>query len=958
MAGKEFKAKARTVQKMSRDGLVEENLRTGKTRKARAAADTGERIGDRPMEEYFEGRSSIPVSEDEKHLRFNRRSESGSLTGEVRTADEIREAADETAAASGGTKKRRMAVKRESSYKEAPSSLEKAGSEADGAWTEELKGDGAAAGTRLKNARYAAVLRKERGSDTGGVSGSGRKMAEGADDARLIGTNDKGIGEETPEGNRKRLRQKSSVFHKVAETEGLENKDGSGKLLHKESSLDDTGITEEETSEDPVSQQSKRMQRIRGHPSGTARQAARSAAEIRHARTKKQVYDYAASERKKESRLKETAEEAVDLTDAKEEILGKQKKERLNQEQRKIRGKSRLSFDDGNGMVKGSGAGFKSRAGSTVTDTAAGSVRKAAGAAGFAAHAKLSEAEDENVGAQAAHRTEMAAEDSLRTLSSRRVRKSSRKARATRRKAEEAGVNRLFFAKEEGTRTAKAAKIEADKKITIKKFFQKQRQRRMYAQAKKEEKTVETLIKTQQNLVTKAAVVMKEAFVRNSRVFMILGLMGVFFLLISASLTSCTALMQGAGSSVVGTTYPSTDEDIYAVENRYRELEAALNAQINAMRSAHPEYDDFRYQIDEISHNPYHLISYFTTKYGEFTYDQVKDELEEIFREQYGLTTSGERNVTVTETKKVRVGESLGQVVTSGYCNCPICCGQWSGGPTASGVYPTAAHTIAVDASNPFVPMGTHVVMNGVEYVVEDTGNFARYGVQFDVYYDDHTTAQNHGHQTWDAYLADDNGSQEIEVTTTQTVNRYSVSLTNHNLDTVLRNRMTDDEKVRYSLYNRTFGHRDYLFDLNSLPTYGGNGYTIPPEALSDERFARMIEEAEKHLGTPYVWGGYAPGGFDCSGFVSWVINHCGNGWDYGRMTAEGIRQVCAYVSPEEAKPGDIIFFERTYDTAGASHVGIYVGDGMMIHCGKPVQYTTIHTDYWNNHFMQFGRLP
>ena len=480
----------------------------------------------------------------------------------------------------------------------------------------------------------------------------------------------------------------------------------------------------------------------------------------------------------------------------------------------------------------------------------------------------------------------------------------------------------------------------------------------MYAAAKKEEKSVETLIKTQKNLVTKAAVVVKEAFIRNSKVFIVLGLMGVFFLLISASLTSCTALMQGAGSSVVGTTYPSTDEDIYAVENRYRELERALNTQINSMKAAHPEYDNFRYQIDEITHNPYHLISYFTTKYGEFTYDQVKDELEEIFREQYSLTTSGEHNVTLTETKKVRVGESLGQVVTSGYCSCPICCGQWSGGPTASGVYPTAAHTIAVDSSSPFVPMGTHVVMNGVEYVVEDTGPLARYGVQFDVFYDDHQLAQNHGHQTWDAYLADDNGSQEIEVTTTQTVNRYSVSLTNHNLDTVLRNRLTDDEKVRYSLYNRTFGHRDYLFDLNSLPTYGGNGYTIPPEALSDERFARMIAEAEKHLNTPYVWGGYAPGGFDCSGFVSWVINHCGNGWDYGRLTAEGIRQVCAYVSPEEAKPGDIIFFERTYDTVGASHVGIYVGDGMMIHCGKPVQYTTIHTDYWNSHFLQFGRLP
>ena len=958
MAGKEFKAKARTVQKMSRDGLVEENLRTGKTRKVRAAADTGQRIGDRPMEEYSEGRSFIPASDDDRHLRFNRRSDADGLSGEDQVTDGTREAADEYGAVSGGTKKRRMAVKRESSYKEAPSSLEKAGGEADGAWNEELKSDGAASGTRLKNTRYAAALRKERGSDTGRISGDGRRMVEGSDDARLIGTDDKGIEGEAPEGNRNRLRQKSSVFHKTAGTEKAVDQETSGRLLHKEPVPEEAGLSEEESAEDLVSQQSKRMQRIRGHPSGTARQAARSAAEIRHARTKKQVYDYAASERKKESRLKETVEETADLSDAKEEILGKQKKERLNQEQRKIRGKSRLSFDDGNGMVQGSGMGFGRKARVTIKDAAFGAAGKAAGAAGFAAHAKLSEAEDENVGTQAAHGAEMAAEDSVRRLSSRRLRRQSRKAKATRRKAEEAGVNRLVFAKEEGTRTAKAAKIEADKKTTIKKFFQKQRQRRMYAAAKKEEKTVETLIKTQQNLVTKAAVVVKEAFVRNSKVFMILGLMGVFFLLISASLTSCTALMQGAGSSVVGTTYPSTDEDIYAVENRYRELEAALNAQINAMRSAHPEYDDFRYQIDEISHNPYHLISYFTTKYGEFTYDQVKDELEEIFREQYGLTTSGERNVTVTETKKVRVGESLGQVVTSGYCNCPICCGQWSGGPTASGVYPTAAHTIAVDASNPFVPMGTHVVMNGVEYVVEDTGPLARYGVQFDVYYDNHQVAQNHGHQTWDAYLADDNGSQEIEVTTTQTVNRYSVSLTNHNLDTVLRNRMTDDEKVRYSLYNRTFGHRDYLFDLNSLPTYGGNGYTIPPEALSDERFARMIEEAEKHLGTPYVWGGYAPGGFDCSGFVSWVINHCGNGWDYGRLTAEGIRQVCAYVSPEEAKPGDIIFFERTYDTAGASHVGIYVGDGMMIHCGKPVQYTTIHTDYWNNHFMQFGRLP
>ena len=912
MAGKEWKAKERTVQKMSREGLVEENLRTGSRQKVKTQA--GKRIGERPMEvRPGEEPAAAPVGSS-GNIRDQRRYE----TRQIEPVRSVPERTDTGKVTSELRQtKRRRTDRRESSPMEAPSSLHEADAALDSAESEGSKREGAANSRRLKQSRYAPP-RKERGNAETPASGKGRQRR--------------------PAGKKEDPGQAQKGFLKEPEME-----EGEGS---------------EDVSQETVSGQSRRMQHIRGHPSKSAKQAAYSASELRHTRQKKQVYDYAAQERKKESRFREGESLPSGLEGAKEEILTRQKKERLNQEQRKVKTSSRLSFDDGKGMVKGSGAGFKGRAGQLMEDTAASGMKTAFGAAGIAAHAKLSEVEDENAGTQAAHAAELSAEESVRSLASRGVRRQSRKAAATRRKAEEAGVSRLAFAKEEGTRTAKAAKIEADKKTTIKKFFQKQRQRRMYAVAKKEEKTVETILKTQQSLTVKAAVVVKEAFVRNSRVFLILGLMGVFFLLISASLTSCTALMQGAGSSVVGTTYPSTDEDIYAVENRYRELERALNAQINAMRSTHPEYDDFRYQIDEISHNPYHLISYFTTKYGEFTYDQVKDELEEIFREQYGLTTSGENNVTVTETKKVRVGESLGQVVTSGYCNCALCCGQWAGSPTASGAWPAAQHTIAVDASNPFVPMGTHVIMNGVEYVVEDTGAFARYGVQFDVYYDDHQTAQNHGHQTWEAYLADSNGGREIEVTTTQTVNRYSVSLTNHNLDSVLRNRLSDDEKVRYSLYNRTYGHRDYLFDLNSLPTYGGSGYTIPPEALSDERFARMIGEAEKHLGTPYVWGGYAPGGFDCSGFVSWVINHCGNGWDIGRQTAEGIRQHCAYVSPSDARPGDIIFFERTYDTPGASHVAIYVGNGMMIHCGKPVQYTTINTEYWQNHFMQFGRLP
>ena len=198
-----------------------------------------------------------------------------------------------------------------------------------------------------------------------------------------------------------------------------------------------------------------------------------------------------------------------------------------------------------------------------------------------------------------------------------------------------------------------------------------------------------------------------------------------------------------------------------------------------------------------------------------------------------------------------------------------------------------------------------------------------------------------------------------MEVTSTREVNRLDVTMTNHNLDAVLRSRMDENEEKRYDLYNTTYGNRNYLFDVNTLPGgAGGFGYDIPAEALSDQKFANMIREAEKYLGYPYVWGGASPStSFDCSGFVSWVINNCGNGWNVGRQTADGLRSCCAYVSPSEAKPGDLVFFQGTYNTSGASHVGIYVGNNMMIHCGNPIQYTSIASSYWQEHFMAFGRI-
>ena len=714
-----------------------------------------------------------------------------------------------------------------------------------------------------------------------------------------------------------------------------------------------------------LSDYSSRVESIRGHPSG-AREYAEAAAWTSHSRKKQQVQSYVRRERaektaeekqtaqkeKESSRFRknqETAEQSME--GFREEIKGKIKREQLHKEQKKQAG--RLSFgDESSGMIQGAGIGMAKKAVSAGTVAASAYV-----------HGKSHEAEQENAAVEGAHKAELLGEKTVRYAVSRSSRRLQESLHTERQAEKTAEAGRLQFEamKKSGKEVGKhAAEVEQSKKNAILRFWQKRRYKQAYAAVKEGKKATEDTIRVTETIAVKAKKVLQEILCRNRAIFAGIGVCVLLFAVMAASLSSCSASIQGGSTTIISTTYASEDEDIYAAENAYAQLEAALNNQINSMEATHPEYEESRYQVDEISHNPYHLISYLTVKYGDFTYAQVASEIEEIFREQYSIHTESVRE-TVTETQTVRVGESLGQVVTSGYCNCPICCGVWSGGSTASGAMPQANHTIAVDASNPFVPLGTKIVMNGVEYVVEDTGAFDQYGVQFDVYYGDHAAASAHGHQTWEAYIADDNGSQEVEVTSTREVNRLETVLTNHNLDTVLRNRMNDEEEQRYDYYNLTYGNRDYLFDVNTLPSGGGSGgfgYEIPAEALSDEKFANMIHETEKYMGYPYVWGGASPStSFDCSGFVSWVINNCGNGWNVGRQTADGLRSCCAYVSPSEAKPGDLIFFQGTYNTPGASHVGIYVGDNMMIHCGNPIQYANISSAYWQEHFMAFGRI-
>jgi 3D (Asp-Asp-Asp) domain-containing protein len=593
--------------------------------------------------------------------------------------------------------------------------------------------------------------------------------------------------------------------------------------------------------------------------------------------------------------------------------------------------------------------------GQTMNLGAAGTVvGRAAGAAVTVTHTKIQDEEEDNSAVQGAHKAELLAEQSMKSMERRRrIRNGSTRSRLREHSLDE--TEEVAEKLHDVQIAEKTAKHRAAQKAAIKRNYQK-----AAYQAAKESVVENKVVEIAANQMGKVKHLAQNLATKHKGIVVMIVSLLLLFSLLAVGLGSCTTMIQETATPIISTTYASTDENIYAVEDAYSALETALQQQINNMERTHPNYDEYDYQVDEISHNPYLLISYFTAKYGEFTYDQVKTELEEIFKEQYTLTTETVQE-TVTETRTVRVGESLGQVVTSGYCNCSICCGVWAGGATASGVYPTSNHTIAVDANDPLVPIGTKIVMNGVEYTVEDTGNFARYGVDFDVYYDSHSAASTHGHQTWEAYIADDNGSNSVEVTSTREITKLNVTLTNHGLGAILRSKLDSDQQKRYDLYNLTYGNRDYLFDVSTLPGDGGSGlnYSIPTEALSDAKFANMIQEAEKYLGYPYVWGGSSPNtSFDCSGYVSWVINNCGNGWNVGRLTASGLLNICTIVSTSEAQPGDLVFFQGTYDTTGASHVGIYVGDGMMIHCGSPIQYTSINTSYWQNHLYCFGRLP
>lgn len=476
-------------------------------------------------------------------------------------------------------------------------------------------------------------------------------------------------------------------------------------------------------------------------------------------------------------------------------------------------------------------------------------------------HREVRQSEDDNVGVEAAHKVEQAVESGGRLVqSAHRAHqlKPYRAAIRAEKKLERANLDAL----------QKKAEIDSPTSNPVSKWQQKQAIKKQYAAAKHHQ-AAQTTAKAAENTARAAKKAAEKAekagkYVwEHRRGFAIAAAILLMLAFLLNGLSSCSVIMDGVGSGIAASTYPSQDADMLGAEAQYCEMEAELQRYLDTYESTH-DYDEYHFDLDTIEHDPYVLISIITALHqGEWTLDEVQGTLQMLFDRQYILTE---------------------------------------------------------------------------DVVVEN-----RYRTETDTWTDADGNTHTDTYQVpYDYYIC-------------------TVTLENFNLSHVPAYIMSEEQLGMYATYMATLGNRPDLFPGSGyIGKYVEGSYTdydISPEALDDEVFAAIIKEAEKYLGYPYVWGGSSPStSFDCSGFVSWVINH--SGWDVGRLGAQGLCNICTPVSSANVKPGDLVFFTGTYDTPGVSHVGIYVGNNMMIHCGDPISYANLNSNYWQSHFYRYGRLP
>jgi len=496
----------------------------------------------------------------------------------------------------------------------------------------------------------------------------------------------------------------------------------------------------------------------------------------------------------------------------------------------------------------------------------------AADAISAKAHQSVRNADqDNNSGVEAAHFSEGSAEGAARAGSrfqyGRKLRQ-YKKLERLEKKADKDAVDSIF-----------AERMKSDPQAGsnfFSRWRQKQAIKKEYAAAKAGATAAENTAAGTAKAAQGTASMTEKAFQfvqSHSHIIIGIAAVGLLVLVIAGSVSSCSVLINGGGNVVLGTSYTAEDEDLKGVETDYTKLEDKLRKQIDRIETDHPGYDEYRYNLAEIGHNPYELASLLTVEFENYTRSQVQARLQSIFEAQYELKL--EEKVEIRTRKETRVGYRYNPITGTGH-----------------------TYTYQVTVQYEYKILNVTLLNRGVDYVARNSG-------------------------------------------------------------------LTDDQLQRYEVTLECRGNRDDLFAGIAFATPDGAGssgeyqdYDIPGEALTDEKFRKMITEAEKYLGYPYVWGGSSPStSFDCSGFVSWVINHCGNGWNVGRQTANGLMGKCDIIPKSEAKPGDLIFFQKTYNTSGASHVGIYVGNGMMIHCGNPISYASTETNYWRQHYYCMGRI-
>ena len=502
----------------------------------------------------------------------------------------------------------------------------------------------------------------------------------------------------------------------------------------------------------------------------------------------------------------------------------------------------------------------------------------AAAAARSAVHREIDQYEDDNVGMQALSEGEKAAETAHDISKSRYARKLKKKAKMQGKKG--AKTAKSSPQKPTAAQDAGASCTGEGGSNWLSRWRQKQDIRQSYYAAAHSGTAAQTaggkavsngttaaksgmeqVIDKGRSVVSTAVNGIANFAKSNAHVLLIVGVFLLLLMLVMSAFSSCSILFSGTTQVSGQTIYTAEDRDIRGAETDYKKLEKELDKKIKRTPADHPGYDEYRYHLDAIEHDPWQLTSFLTTLYDDYTRSEVQAKLKETFAKQYKLTTWVE-----VQTR-----------------------------------YRTV---VMID------------IFTGIPYTVQVPYEYRIF----------HT------------------------------------KLVNKGLEVVIREELNNDQWKRYEIFQDTLGGRPYLFN-GGLPPGGSDGsgtpgidYQVPAEALTDEEFAAIYKEAQKYVGTPYVWGGSTPEtGFDCSGYVCWVYNQ--NGYDVGRTTANGLWQKSQHISEAEAKPGDLVFFEGTYDTPGKSHVGIYLGNGMMVSAGDPIKYADIHSSYWQKYLSGFGRL-